>query len=533
MSYDLLQNDTANYFTYPIIFGNLCASMKFFRLKRIGKHLSSTSQETTPTTYSSLFKTWSPPAEEGARRQLSVSEPDLKLEFDATISKIGFYVKLLSFEKNTERLKKIREKLKNLGIKANKLGLSLHYIYQKLHGDKESASNIGRHLHACLPFVTGAGFPHDAESPFKAQTSFSNILRRLTRQTNFWRLFLIRLKRFFDVMTPLVKSIQIYQELIKNIDLVNPILSYVAWVFYVPRLLTNSYLLLRNTLPGDWMTHEQKELGWLYRLKAEWAKRWSELLNDSVWAGVGLINCFILSGPQAMLLTVGLYSFDVAMALMNRHYQLSKHARLLEKVKEQEKSYTDILSQIRRKEITDISEEKIKHSIESLQSYQDSLNEWIVFEEAEVRLSLQVSAGLMFGMGLSALPLIFSLGSYLSLGLPPLAALCVLGVCVGQYIKSQQVEQLKPKMGIEQLGNISALWHTEREESLEPSDGKDKKVSKQEPKDVNPLSPEGASHSFATARGRMFSTSPSLGKSHRLAKKEEDGIELCASLGID
>lgn len=328
-------------------------------------------------------------------------------------------------------------------------------------------------------------FDDDAAFNQKERSSLSTQIRERTGNYNWYRLFALRLKRFFEALAPVTKAINGYhgfEDFVNGIDKLNPILSYVAWLYYVPRLFTNLLLLFKHTIPTPWMSDEERALKCWTRLQAEWSKRWFEILNDAVWLVVGVLNCFWLATPQGMMLTVGLYLFDVGMALVNYYKQVKKYDHLIADVMAQQKLINakkeglqqDVLQAINVAEHQGKIEEII-NELSTLQCYLDSLNQWKAYEEKRLQQSIFVTVGLSIGMGISAVPIIVMMvGASLSgpwgLVIPLLAAIMVLTVCIAQYITSKQIEKQKPDTDIKDMGNLKVSLTVPRERKGSVSD---------------------------------------------------------------
>lgn len=186
------------------------------------------------------------------------------------------------------------------------------------------------------------GFKSESPSPIEEEPAnpgysfgFSHFFRSQFVEANWWRLFLIRLKRAVDTIQPLIKSTETGKELAK-LSRLNPAIAQLAWIFYVPRFVMNLTLLLAQS-PMPWMNKEDYDLQ-MQRFSNEWSERWFELLNDGVWLTVGLVNCFLLAGLPALGLTSGLYLFDVIMAAIKYRVEMQKYQLVAQSVQERIKA---------------------------------------------------------------------------------------------------------------------------------------------------------------------------------------------------
>ncbi|MGC1183111.1 hypothetical protein [Legionella sp.] len=165
--------------------------------------------------------------------------------------------------------------------------------------------------------------------------SFSQQVRVQTININLYRLLFIRSKRLLDLISTLSFSADWYHRVISNLDkYTDPFLRHVAWFFYVPRLITNLFLLLKHTLIGPWMKQEERMLSWNIRFQGQMLRRWFELGNDLAWVGVGIVNSFILTGVLAQIgiyLSIAFFGFDVAMSSVRTYIELNRLAELRKK----------------------------------------------------------------------------------------------------------------------------------------------------------------------------------------------------------
>lgn len=342
----------------------------------------------------------------------------------------------------------------------------LLFIYQHLGSSHSKAKEVRAVLLICdIADGDKKEITEEEEAqllPDQTAKSLSDRIRKTTGEYNWYRLFFLRGKRFFEALAPVIKAINGYhgfEDFVNGIDMLNPALSYIAWLYYVPRLLTNVILLLKHTLYGPWMNPYEAEVVWWKRLQAEWSKRWFEILNDAVWCLVGLLNCFLLATPQGMILTVGLYLFDVSMAIVNYRKQIKQYKQLILGGMFQLKSAQQRLEKVKLGELTNVTEAELLTEIATINSYLDSLNDWKAYEVKRLRQSILVTVGLSVGMGISAIPIIAMLaGATLSgpwgLVIPLLAASIVLAICIAQFITSKQIEKQKPETDIKEMGNL-------------------------------------------------------------------------------
>ncbi len=271
----------------------------------------------------------------------------------------------------------------------------------------------------------------------KASSSFAYIhemkrttfIREMTAKINWYRLFfLIRLKRFFNAIGGIEQVSHGYKSFVSAIDKAGPALSYLGWIFYLPRFITNVCLLLKHTIAIE-MSEDEKSIAWQNRLKNELSKRWYELANDGIWLSVGLINCFLLTGHAALFLTVGLYLFDVFTAIGQSVHKLHQY----------------------RQAITDIELKKTKLSKDSpnynneqqaLELQKAALISFRQHEIKKIKVNISVATGLFICMGLTALAIALPTG--IGVGVVIAAALATLLVCLVQKHMQKKLAQEAP-----------------------------------------------------------------------------------------
>ena len=175
----------------------------------------------------------------------------------------------------------------------------------------------------------------------------STLLQELTQLGNFPRNFFARLRRVGLALPPILEDMNATKanKLIKNYDaMALKGVSHAAWVFFLPRLLTNLFLLLKHTINPEgiisdkahWMSKRERDLGWQFRLKIQLKRRGIQLGSDTMWISLGLLNAFLFTGvlaPIGMMVTVGVLAMDVIIAIIQCQIAVSRHETLLDKYK--------------------------------------------------------------------------------------------------------------------------------------------------------------------------------------------------------
>ncbi|MCC5791386.1 MAG: hypothetical protein JJT82_02080 [Legionellaceae bacterium] len=280
---------------------------------------------------------------------------------------------------------------------------------------------------------------------------FSDKIRQTTATTNWPRLLIVRLKRMLDAMVPILKNMHNFRRIVWLIDeIANPLFSWLAWLFYVPRLLINLGNTLKNTLQHAWMEKKkQPTLGWRSCLSLQWQKLWFEFCNDSLWLGVGLLNCFLLTGslaPAAFYLTLLLYTFDIALAGIRAFIEYQRFTEVSQ-------SYLKMMQQ--SKDDDDATE---------LRVYQGYCSSQERYEKARLWLNIGTCLALFIGMT-------FSIPAFsISPVLPFLGALFIVATCIISFYLGQKIEQLKPDNRLPNFKELPELsfFHDNRTPAAHP-----------------------------------------------------------------
>lgn len=190
----------------------------------------------------------------------------------------------------------------------------------------------------------------------KKEAANSNLFSSLTlpKTTTDWnriRLYLIRIRRFLFLLTPIVENSFNYSSWFLWVDAyVAPALSMLAVVFFLPRLIYNIEVLcgtryFDSIFQYPKLEPEKTPLNASVRFNALWNRLWPNLANDAAWAASGFILYFILIGvmqPFAIFLSVAMQFYDVVMASIRAYYELPRLNKLL-------KDHKNILSDSNQK----------------------------------------------------------------------------------------------------------------------------------------------------------------------------------------
>jgi hypothetical protein len=373
--------------------------------------------------------------------------------YQAALSQLSTYITQAKFD-TPEELNVFLARRKRLALQVLRIGVNLYALCDKLTYDEKKKRHLAQELYYC-ELMAGVGSPkwkHHFE--FNSQIDNLNLrqlIRKTTAQTNWYRLYLIRLKRAFVSLMPLIKSI-LYQKVIQELELLNPFISYLAWLFYVPRLLANLTTLFSHIVPGSWMSEEELQVPWKARAWMCWSRLWFELLNDAVWCAVGLMCCFVLTGGSALALTVGLYFFDLILALINAYISIQHHQKLKAEVDLKIQDLLALQSELQTHQSLE-NQTILREELELLAEYKQHLNDWMLYEQLKLNLSVQVTTALSVAMTIGLLPTLFTLTAALSIFCPVVSALAVVLICSVQYYRSWAIEKYKPQQELVDLNH--------------------------------------------------------------------------------
>lgn len=306
-------------------------------------------------------------------QKLVAQHPVLALEYSVLCSQLVHDITVMK----TIPLEKIKEE--TLAILM--LSELLEHVYAYYLNVPREVKQLRQSQKACRQMLVSLGQMTAQSNPYLKHDimvghSFSQQIREWTISSNGYRLFFIRLKRVLNVINAFEACSPMYREFVVGLDkYTNSFISYLAWCFFLPRLSTNLFLLLKHTIPWSSMNEQERSLGWFVRLKAQLQRRWFELGNDLVWVSIGLINCFLLTGalaPVGVYLTVIFYAFDVAMVVLRASIELGRLYDL-------KRSYARMLQN-----------EMEETNRKDIQDYQGHLQERMHFEM--MRLGLNVAS---------------------------------------------------------------------------------------------------------------------------------------------
>lgn len=270
--------------------------------------------------------------------------------------------------------------------------------------------------------------------------TFTQKIRLNTGHLNWLRLFTARIKRLMDSFVPVIKQFESYPNTVKKINVIaTPFFSYLSWLFFLPRLTSNTSLTTKHLVPCSWwMGEKERELNWLFRLTINLERRWAEYGNDIPWVIAGLLNCFVLTGPLmpiGVYLTVSLFAYDILVAALRAYIELSR-------LKEIRQSYAAM---------TRLPENQYEqYEQDDLRQYQQHLDAYIRYEQKRMALSVFNVSALFLAMALTIPLLAFT--PYMAL----VAAVLLVTLTIVVYFSFKLLERSKPKNSVTDLAQRNA-----------------------------------------------------------------------------
>lgn len=199
-----------------------------------------------------------------------------------------------------------------------------------------------------LDFTSKAGHTHWELEPILPKRGTQTV-RDFHLQWNLFRLFWVRSRRFISLLALYWQGD--FLQGFRTAELNGTLLffSYLAWVFFLFRLLVNLGLIYKHVFDESAMTEVEKHLGWKVRLRAQLVRRWQELANDLAWFSSGITTCFFLANQipaVGLYLAVAMQSYDLFVT--TRRFMIEY--RRLRKLKKglEDCSDTEIIAEYRR-----------------------------------------------------------------------------------------------------------------------------------------------------------------------------------------
>ncbi|MFI4918454.1 MAG: hypothetical protein ACHP65_02755 [Legionellales bacterium] len=356
--------------------------------------------------------------------------PVLQLEYSISCQQLAAHLPAV----NAQNVEKMVEQL----ISALILAELLEHLYRYYFNVPRDVARVRKQqliYKNMLSQLAGYSFASTAAEP--AEGSFTQPLRDTTIETNWYRTVCGRSKRVLDTINMLGTGSPYYQSLVFTINTyLGPILAHLAWCFYLPRLCTNLFVILKHTIPGSWMSAEEQSLTWGTRLQLQLQRRWFDLGNDVVWITAGVFTCFILVGalaPIAAYVTAACFLFDVAMAGLRTYIELTRLTALQLK-------YTDMLA----------ATDDAGHQL-AIQERLEQIKQKTTFEA----LRLGINTALTIAIVLAACCAL-SIVAVCPI-IPLVGAVCLLAISLLIFVSNRLLDAYAPKEKVEALPTVAAL----------------------------------------------------------------------------
>ncbi|ARG98631.1 hypothetical protein [Legionella micdadei] len=324
--------------------------------------------------------------------------------------------------------------------------------------------------------MRGYEFNNTAKLDDEPTYSLSQAIRGTTVRYNWHRLFTIRIRRLFITLLPYLQNWQTFSKVINGVDrFLGPTLTYVAWLFFIPRLTVNLVLLFKHLFPNKWtgMAEKEKQLDWLVRLETQLQRRWFQLGNDTAWFTGGVLGCFLFVGalaPTGWYVTVSIFFFDVINASIRAVVEMKR----IQKIREE----YQVVAAFKR------SNGASKEELDEIEEYQKHLEERFSFERKRVILGIINTSALFLGMA-CALP-IFAANPII----PLIGAILVVTVTLANFLANRWIDSHSPSSNIEKISEQGQSLFGNRYVMFQPvipTEGRPMEPSSRNSSDEGPL----------------------------------------------
>ena len=226
---------------------------------------------------------------------------------------------------------------KDLFVRVMKRNEQLEFIYQNYLNVPRKVTGLQLDQRIFRRVLSKMEYDISTDVRLTPSSKTSVQLRNITLYGNFPRNLLARLRRVLVALPPVLDDIHANQanHLIKHYDPTALFLfSHAAWVFFLPRLLTNVFFLIKHSVRYEGMNEKEQNLDTWFRIKTQLKRRAFELTNDTMWFSLGLLNAFVFTGalaPIGLMATVGVLAMDVILASIRWSVEVARLERLLTK----------------------------------------------------------------------------------------------------------------------------------------------------------------------------------------------------------
>ncbi|STX50134.1 Uncharacterised protein [Legionella busanensis] len=326
------------------------------------------------------------------------------------------------------------EQLKAELITALMMAELLAYLYQHYLVVPREVMRLQKEQEVYRHLLIDAGIKFPSTNLFNIEPShnFTQKIRGKIAQVNWLRLFLVRSKRVLNTCVPLAKDLEKFCLFVATVDkYANPVVAYLGWVFFIPRLSTNLFLLFKHLIPGFWMDEKEKSIGWTTRFHAQLQRRWPEIGNDIAWMTGGILNCFILLGPLApfsVYVNVGLFGYDVLLASIRAMLEI-KHLHALKE------EYNNLANSLK--------DQGDNQELVEIYEYQQHLDAQLNYEYKRLLFGVCNTTALLLAASIT-IPIFVA-----SPIVPFISALLLVSITVAGYLIWQNIEKKRPSEKVE------------------------------------------------------------------------------------
>lgn len=185
-----------------------------------------------------------------------------------------------------------------------------------------------RRLLECAGYDLGAA---EVDAP-EDYSGLTGIARTLFSHGNWARLMTGRARRVLIAVSEFGRGVGQFSKWVAKVDKgLGPAMAWIGFLYFIPRFLANSLLLIRHLVPGSWMPETEKQIDFGSRVLGQMQRRGLEFFNDAAWLPTGILSCFVLIGalgPAGAYLTFAMFVYDVLAAAIRALYECLRLKRL-------------------------------------------------------------------------------------------------------------------------------------------------------------------------------------------------------------
>ncbi|WP_131793028.1 hypothetical protein [Legionella birminghamensis] len=306
----------------------------------------------------------------------------------------------------------------------------LEYVYRYYINVPREVLRLRKEKTVYRHYLEKRGYLFEPEGELKLEAdTITQKMRNDTAWINPYRLIFIRGKRLLNALVPLLNRVERYGQVIATADkILNPALAYLGWIFFGPRLFSNLFILIKHSVPGPWMTEQEKNLGFWFRFLAQLQRRYFEIGNDVVWFAAGILNCFVFVGPLAPIavyFSLACFVYDIIWASVRAGIEIYRFNQL-------KAQYAEMAEDIK-------DDDSRRDEYEALLRHQKILDHRIRMETYRVLTTVATTTGVCLGFILM-LPLFMA-----NPLIPVIGAILFLSATVAGFLATRYFEEQRPR----------------------------------------------------------------------------------------